>query len=85
MIIFKFDTVEHLEAWMSSTDRRALTDEGKAFIIGHMNGDMQVKYGSIVPVDSTAAAAAAPAPTGPPSMLKVVLLLWLNVSLLPEL
>lgn len=77
VVIMKFDTMQHLDTWMNSDDRKALLAELGELIEG--NYEHEVRQGAVVAIDSAKGTPTTSRHTGPPSMLKVALVLHVNV------
>ena len=80
VVIFKFDTLPHLNLWLNNSARRSIVKEARDIFDGSWKRDMEIKYGSIVPVNvSTPSGDEGQAPL-PPSLFKITFLLHINVS-----
>ena len=75
----KFDTLVNLRAWQDSGDRQSLMREATEFLAAPWDQDMELKYGSVVPVAVAVDGDASAGPAAPPSMLKITFLLHINV------
>jgi antibiotic biosynthesis monooxygenase (ABM) superfamily enzyme len=86
VLIMKFDTLDHLNAWMNSDDRRKLLAEGQKLVAVDNEPPSEIRQGSIVPIESQVSVKGGEsAPSGPPAMWKVLLLVLIAVCKLARL
>lgn len=82
VVIMKFDTLAHMNAWLVSQDRAWLVEEGSHLTSGTWGIEPEIQAGKLVPLSlpPPPPLSADNKPSTQPSMLKVAFLIQINVS-----